>query len=351
LLRDADGPARLTTVGRIAACRQFVTLLRNRLLVRLCLRDHPEILQVPLDRPLFVVGQARTGTTLLYNLLAQDPAARAPRLWELARPVPPPDPEGTRKDPRVGELERDLASLLSVIPAVMTAHALDPRGPEECYHLLETAAFSATFLLYFEIPTYWSRLMLSSPQEAREAYAEFRRQIQILQLHAGGRRWVSKAPSHLFFLDALLEEVPEARIVHTHRDPLESIPSLCSLISIVRSFSSDRVDPAAIGAQTMEWYLEAGRRSESARTRAGDRIIDVVYPRLLADPVGTVKAVYDRLGYPFTAAFEGRMRSWLAENPQHKHGVHRYSLEQFGLDPARVEAATREYRATRLPRS
>ena len=348
LLADAEGPARLNFVGRIAARRQFVTLLRNRALARRWIEEHPETLDVPVERPLFVVGQARTGTTLLYNLLAQDPGVRAPLLWELRRPVPPPDPATRETDPRVRAIERELRSVVSLVPAVMTAHALDPRGPEECYHLLETSAFSSTFLLYFDIPSYWNRLMAATPGETRAAYAEFRRQVQILQLRVRGARWLSKSPAHLFFLEALFDTLPGARVVLTHRDPLESIPSLCSLIAIVRGLCTDRLDPAAIGESTLGWYMQAWRRSEEARAAAGDRVLDVAYRRLMADPLGAVRGIYERFGYPFTPAFEERMRAWLAANPQHKHGVHRYSLEQFGLDRDRVTQATEEYRRKRL---
>jgi hypothetical protein len=350
LQEDAEGPARLTFVGRIVARRQFVTLLRNRALARRWIADHPETLRVPVERPLFVVGQARTGTTLLYNLLAQDPAARAPLLWELRRPVPPPDPAASEPDPRLRETERDLRNVLSIIPAVMTAHAIDPRGPEECYHLAETSAFSSTFLLYFDIPAYWKRMLAATADEAREAYMEFRRQVQILQSGVSHRRWVSKSPAHLFFLDALLGAFPDASVVQTHRDPLESIPSLCSLIAIVRSFLTDDVDPRAIGEASLGWYLEAYRSSEASRAAAGARLLDVSYRALMADPVAAVRSIYATFGYPFTPAFEERMRAWLAANPQHKHGVHRYSLEQFGLDRSRVEAATADYRRRHLDR-
>lgn len=349
LLEDAEGAAALHVVGRIAARKQFTSILRNRFQVRQWLAGHPETLRVPVERPLFVVGQARTGTTLLYNLLAQDPAARAPKFWEVARPVPPPDPALGDDDPRVREVERDLSSALSIIPAVLTAHAIGTREPEECFPLLETAAFSFTFLLYFDIPAYWARLRAAGPAEARDAYGEYRRQVQILMTRAGGRRWLSKAPSHLFFLGELLGAFPDGRVILTHREPLESIPSLASLIAIVRSLSSDRVDPRAIGSSTLEWYLEAARRAEEARAQASaDRIVDVSYPRLVADPLGAVRAIYGRLGLPVTPAFEEGMRAWLAKNPQHKHGVHRYSLEQFGLDPEKVRAATDDYRRARL---
>jgi hypothetical protein len=243
-----------------------------------------------------------------------------------------------------------LNSALSVIPDVLTAHSMGTREPEECFPLLETSAFSFTFLLYFDVPTYWSRLRQASPTESQAAYGEYRRQVEILQTHTHHRRWLSKAPSHLIFLGELLRTFPDGCVILTHREPTESIPSLCSLISIVRSLYSDRVDRRAIGSSTLEWYLEASTRAEEARAATDpERLVDVPYPQLVADPIGTIRSIYHRLGDPVTPAFEEGMRAWLSRNPQHKHGVHRYSLDQFGLDADRIRAITSDYRRQRLP--
>jgi energy-converting hydrogenase Eha subunit C len=231
------------------------------------------------------------------------------------------------------------------VPGLATAHAVAANEPEECYQLLETAAFSITFVLYYDIPAYWAKLMASSADDARDAYRHFRDQVAIMQSRVAGRRWLSKSPAHLLFLDTLLETFPDAAIVIPHREPLEAIPSLCSLIALARSAASDDIDSAHVGATALDWFLASSRRAEAARaTLTAPRILDVTYANLLADPIGTVRAIYDRFGYPFTAEFERRMRDWLARNPQHKHGVHRYSLAQFGLDPARVRAVTEDYR-------
>lgn len=181
--------------------------------------------------------------------------------------------------------------------------------------------------------------------EAREAYRHFRDQVAIMQSRVGRRRWLSKSPAHLLFLDTLLETFPDAAVVIPHREPVEAIPSLCSLISLTRSAASDDVDAAGIGATAVDWFSESCRRAEAARAKfAGPSIMDVTCPALLADPIRAVRAIYDRFGYPFTPEFEQRMRRWLADNPQHKHGVHRYSLAQFGLDEARVRAVSDDYR-------
>jgi hypothetical protein len=349
LLDDANGAARLSSVGRRVIHERFANLLGNRLRVRQWLREHPRTLDVPVEQPLFVVGAPRTGSTLLYRLLAQDPQARAPRLWEINAPVPPPVPDAQRGDPRFARCERELARIHKFLPALAIAHDLRAGEPDECFPLLETSALSPTFILYFHIAKYKARLESASPAEIRDGYANFRHQVQILLMRSEGRRWLGKSPAHLFFLDALADAFPDGGIVMTHRDPVESIPSLASLIAIIRSVSSDHVEPKEVGRATLDWFVESARRLAAARASiAPARVVDVTYARLVCDPVGAVREIYAHFDLPLTRLFERRMSDWLAANPQHKRGVHRYALEQFGLDRDQVAAATQTYRSRYL---
>ena len=345
LLADANGAARLTHVGRWIVRARLANVIANRLRARQWMREHPATLGVAVDTPLFIVGQPRTGTTLLYGLLAQDPQARAPRLWEVNAPVPPPLPDGGRDDPRRVRCERDLARLHKYLPGLAIAHDVHADEPDECYPMLETSLLSPTFFLYLDIPSYWTRLKAAGADEVRATYDFFRQQIQILLARSEGRRWVSKSPAHLCFLDGLVAAFPGACVVMTHREPLESIPSLCSLAAIIRSASSDQVDARHVGGVTLDWFVEAAARAERAReTIAPDRVVDLTYARLVEDPVGAVRDIYSRFEFPLTRLFERRMSDWLAANAQYRRGVHRYTLEQFGLDGDRVFAATDSYR-------
>lgn len=345
LLDDANGPANLNYVGRWIVRERLANVIGNRMRARQWLREHPATHDVKISRPLFVVGQPRTGTTLLYLLLAQDPQARAPRLWEINAPVPPPLPDAGRDDPRYARCERELARLHKYLPGLAIAHDVRAGEPDECYPLLETSGLSPTFFLYLDIPSYWERLLSSPAAEVREAYGLYRAQLQILMMRAQGRRWVSKSPAHLCFLDALGDTFPDAGIVMTHREPAESIPSLCSLAAIIRSVGSDAVDPAHMGKVTLDWFTRSAARADAARDRMPPgRVQDVHYARLVADPVAVVRELYERFDLPYTALFERRMRDWLAAHPQHHKGVHRYSLEQFGLDRATVDRAAADYR-------
>jgi len=345
LLDDADGAARLNHVGRYVLRTRLSTMVAARLRVRQWLAEHPRTLDVPVERPLFIVGPPRSGTSLLYDLLAQDPQVRAPRLWEADSPVPPPVPDGGRDDPRYKRCARDLARLRKYAPNLAIAHELAVDAPHECFAFLEASAFSPTFLIYLHAPAYWKRLLAASDDEAREAYALFRRQVQIFLVRAQGRRWLSKSPAHMGFLDSLAGAFPDCAIVSTRREPLESIPSLCSLTAMVRSVGSDDVRPAEIGREIFDGFVESARREEAAQAALGPgRVHDVAYARLAADPMGVVRDIYERYDFPYTQVFERRMQAWLAAHPRHAHGVHEYSLEQFGLDREEVFEATDGYR-------
>lgn len=240
-------------------------VIANRLRARRWLREHTATADVAVQTPLFIVGQPRTGTTLLYASLAQDPQAGAPRLWEVNAPVPPPLPDGGRDDPRRKRSERELARLARYLPALTVAHEIRVDDPDECYPLLETSMLSPTFYLYLDIPSYWARLKSASADEVHAAYDFFRRQVQILLARSQGRRWVSKSPAHLCFVDGLAGAFADACIVMTHREPLESIPSPCSLAAIIRTASSDDVDPHRVGDAALDWFVESARRADRAR--------------------------------------------------------------------------------------
>src|SRR5262249_30155705 len=161
-----------------------------------------------------------------------------------------------------------------------------------------------------------------------------------------GHHWVLKAPAHLFSLDAITTVFPDACFVVTHRDPLECIPSACSLAAAYRDITSHQVDLIRLGAEVsevlavgVEWALEARASADPAR------FFDVSYPEMLADPIGVACSVYDHFGHMVESSMVDRMRRWLTENPQGKQGAHRYRLRQFGLQPSVLSNRFASYRA------
>lgn len=333
LLKSLQDEARLNTQGVIMLQRTILRLLVNRLLTEQAFAANPEMAETPIDRPLYILGFPRTGTTLLHSLLACDPASRWLRLWEGLHPAPAP--ESLQDDPRIATTRDWVAGFEKLVPNLARAHKLDATGPEECLWLIEHTFADLIFELRAHVPSYSKWLVEHEADES--SYRYYRRQLQMLGWKCRGNHWTCKAPRHLPGLGGLLSVFPDARIVQTHRCAESVLPSICSLCEITQSAASDTVDKTAIGAHWQQRLLEIERRSGEVRAAADPaQVLDVQYADLVGNPIDTVQRIYEYHSYNYSAEFENRMKQWLADNRQHKHGAHRYSLEEYGLDAETV---------------
>jgi hypothetical protein len=339
LLRSLDEEARLTPLGRMAARSRIVSLLELRLRLVDRVRTDPAVADEVIDRPLFVLGLPRTGTTVLYGMLASDPAMRSPASWEVGRPFPPPVVE----DPaRVAAMDKDLDRFRRIAPAIDAIHPMGARLPQECLALQAPEFASYEFVTAFPVPSYWEWLRSSDMTPAYRFEKTF---LQHLQAARRGRHWVLKTPGHLMWLDALLEVFPDALLVQTHRNPTQVLASVSSLMTAMRSSVSNDVDPHVVGREQLDAWRWGMERTMAVRGGlAADRVVDVRYEDTVSDPVGTVTRIYEHFGLELTPAVEQGVRDYLAANPRDKHGAHRYTLEEFGLDRDEVDAAFADYR-------
>ncbi len=215
--------------------------------------------------------------------------------------------------------------------------------PQECIEITSHTFASQRFHTTHFVPSYKAWL---DRHDQHGVYGFHRRFLQHLQWRCPTGRWVLKAPIHLFALDALFDSYPDACVVQTHRDPLKVMASQASLITLLRSAFSDRVDPGRIGAELTRRWAEGAERAISARRdwAIGDgRFLDVQYADLARDPLATVRRIYAHFGFDLSLEAERRMRRFLAENPKNKHGRHDYSLARFGLDAREVGRRFRVY--------
>lgn len=343
LTEAADREARLSAFGRLAMRGDIRRTLVNRLLLERDRERYPAIADERIERPLVITGLPRTGTTLLHALLAQDPAHRAPLTWEVMHPSPPPAVAADAGADRIARTARQLRWLDRLVPRFQAIHEVGAELPQECIAITAHSFMSLRFIVTHDLPGYKKFL---EQTDARDAYGLHRRFLQHLQYAASPRRWVLKAPGHLPHLDALLEVYPDAQIVQTHRDPTVSIPSLASLRTALRSCFSRRVDPASSGPEVAAYWAHALERADDVRRSHAEKpFYDVEYDALMADPIGTLRELYRRLGRELDADTEARMRAYLDANPQGKHGRHAYTAEQFGLKPGMVEDLFADYRA------
>jgi hypothetical protein len=341
LVDSLEQDNRLTPLGRLLLGNQLEGFAVARLGVVAALKEHPEILKEQISRPLFVLGLHRTGSTLLHRLLAADSAGRALALWELNQPGPTPPAE---KDRRIRETRRRIALFTGrLVPGFQSLHPMDAEAPEECFPLLMNTFRSLTFNHYGSIRSYREWLVGLGDANTLRVYEEYHSQLQLRQWGCPPRRWVLKAPVHAYGLAALLRLFPDACVVQTHRALAEVLPSLCSLRLLEHGLYSDNPDPHRIAAEAAKHVndlLDAARRAREAHP---GRVHDVSYRDLVSDPLGTARSIYERFDLPWASETEAGMRAWLAANPQGKHGRHRYSLEQFGLDRAAVDRLFPDY--------
>jgi hypothetical protein len=175
-------------------------------------------------------------------------------------------------------------------------------------------------------------------------YDFHRRLLQHLQAKRPGDRWVLKAPGHLFALDALLKRYPRATIIQTHRDPLRVMASMASHATVLRRAFSDAAEPKQIAADWADRWARALDRFLATRDLApAAQFLDVSYDAIESDPLAAVERVYDFLGWPLTPVARAAMNAFLAANPKNKHGVHRYTLEHYGLSRTTELARFRSY--------
>jgi hypothetical protein len=331
LLRSLVEDSQLNAFGRYFARRQVLELLCNRLTLKDYRTRHPDVEKQEIHQPLFVLGLPRTGTTLLYGLLAQDPAHRSPLSWEVDDPCPPAEEASYERDPRIERTEKRFEQLRQLSP---TFQAIHPIG---------SLLMSIRFEMCFDVAGYQEWFLEQDMASTYRYHAEF---LQHMQSRYARERWVLKSPGHLGPIDALLDQYPDALLVQTHRDPLRVIPSVSSLEYAGRGIASDAVDPKAIGRQQLRFWsalLEQGMRARAGRPEQAQQIFDLHFHEILSDPLGCVRRIYRHFDLELTPEALKRMQDYLAAHPREKHGEHRYSLEGFGLDEAEVRETFASY--------
>jgi len=305
---------------------------------------HPELANEQIVEPVFIVGVSRSGTTALSHLLSVDPGVRAPRQWEAQSPVPPPEAATYETDERyLAAVEADENSIIHALnPSFKAMHYDPPNMPTECVPVMAQNMVSLQFNAMFNLPDYADFVM---GVDHVPTYEYHKRLYQLLQSRHPGR-WVLKTPHHALAVDAIATVYPDARFVWTHRDPATCIASTASISCGLGSTFTDADHRQSAGEVWTTMLTEMIERVGDARTRHGDRFVDVDYRQLVADPLATTAQLYDDLGIELSAEAERRMTAHVAEHRQHRFGKHEYDYADFGLVRDDLNDRLAGYRAT-----
>ena len=338
LISSLRDEARLTTFGKFAMRNALQRSADSRFLVEKAISENPAILDEPVSDPVFIIGTPRSGTTILQAMLDCDAAHRSPLCWECLLPYPAPTPETCRDNPRIDTIRREFEIMFKLVPNLRKKHYISADSPQECVAITALNFCSYQYLAQADLPSYnhW----LSNEADQLQNLRWHRRFLQYLQ--SGGMRpvrWLLKSPLHLLRVRELFEVYPDARIVMPHREPFRFLASVASLIASTRSLYTDHHDPVQTGRvllRTWGGYLDRYLRDRETLDK-GNNFVDFHFDDFVRNQMEIVETIYDRHGWQLDPQSRARMEQFLRRERKDKHGVHSYSLEQFGIAPADVE--------------
>jgi hypothetical protein len=352
LTQALQNEADLTPGGRYYWSERLLGILVTRLRGCECIRRHPEVLYERIGAPIIILGLTRTGTTLLQRLIASDERFYSAAYWEARFPAPEADDLlGSR---RAALAKAEIDAMLAANPDLMTVHPFDAMDADEDILILDQTLLSRTAETLACVPSYYAWLRT---QDLRPAYRYWYRTLQLLQWQKRRRgltaqRWVLKTPMHLAFVDHILELLPDATFVQTHRDPLTTIPSYASMVHelwLGVSTSADPLETARQTSATLEHDL--ARCLEVRATLPEGTFIDVDFRNTVTDPVGVIERIYSHVGLEMTDLAARQIRNYMQSHPREARPEHKYSLEQYGFTEAEIRRRFNAYRHKHIERS
>jgi hypothetical protein len=336
LLESYQREADLTELGSKINRFFLRGALAARLLSQAAWQQYPEHADVGIERPVFVTGLPRTGTTALHRLLGADPAHQGLQMWLTEYPQPRPPRDTWDKNPIFQQVQARYTQHHEENPGFTGLHLMTADGLEECWQLLRQSLHSVSYETLAHLPSYAQWL---SRQDWGPSYRRHRKNLQLIGLNDAGKRWVLKNPSHLFALDALMATYPDALVVQCHR-PVETImASMCSLAENAGAGWSDSFVGARVGNDQMETWSRGLALFNAERAKHDPaQFCDVDYFDLVADPIATVAGVYHHFGLPLS---DGARRGMEKSHAESQTGAgapkHSYSLADYGLTAESVK--------------
>jgi hypothetical protein len=327
--------ASLSPFGRLAARSDLKRMLSTLLILADAEREDAAILKRPLAPPIFIAGLPRSGTTFLHGLLAEDPANRAPRIWEAIYPYPAHRAAGFGAGRRKVQLQLRFYTRLS--PGIRSLHPIEADSPQECIEVTSHVFRSPRFDDVYRAPSYRAWLAASGYDEGYRFLARFLRHLQ--GPGEPPRRWILKSPEHVFSIDALSRAFPDAMLVFVHRDPGHVLGSAARLTELLRAPFTTAIDRWEIGRKVADYWQDGMRAmvklADDRSFPLHSRLVHVQYRPLVADPIGTIARIYDAFGLELSREARAAMAAKVARAPNGGYGANRYRPEEFGIDPGR----------------
>ena len=330
LLRAFDQDTTFTEVGADFAYGTVMAILVARLYTQRGFAGAPPAHAPPIREPLVITGIPRTGTTALHKLLSMDPQFQGLEHWLADYPMIRPPRSTWPANPAFQASRAGLEAFFVAMPQLRKAHDMVADEVGECLDILRQSFVSNRFGAGIHVPSYDEWFFAQSEMPSYQRYADV---LRLIGTAEPGKRWLLKNPGHVAQLEALFTVFPDARVIHTHRDPVAAIPSLCSTLYMSRAiYEGENTERRVIGRRECRYWSAALESAAQARMRREPQFIDVEHRAFHRDPIGTVRSIYDKFELSLSSAAEARMRDWVRADPTTKHGEHRYDI-QSGASP------------------
>ncbi|WDF74312.1 sulfotransferase family protein [Novosphingobium sp. KACC 22771] len=344
-LDAANAEARLTAEGAAGLREVVVKGLVSRLRMVEDIRRHPEILDEQVDVAGIILGLPRTGSTIFHRLLAHAPGMTAIRWYEAQNFAPFPEDQPGQPDGRRAYARAMIDGWLAAAPELASIHPLDPEAPDEEILILGQMFVSTMVEAMAFIPSFAQWLNTYDQSKGHEDLKTILKYLQWQDPSRRGKRWVLKSPSNLPYTELAARAFPDAVLIMTHRDPLQTVPSYVSMQAALYKLSGTIPDHE-VGAFWFKRLTDWMNRFEAARGRIGEqRFIDIDYRDVARDPLTQARHVLARMGIPLNAELDEALAEFMAGNQREQRPMHDYSLERFGLEEAEILAAFADYRA------
>ena len=335
LIDSINNEANLNEIGIQAQPIRIQGLLSNRLRFEEDLKKFPEILDQQIIAPIVIVGLPRTGSTMTHRLLASDPNHTAMLWWEGRYPALLPGEKRGDIETRMELGKAEVDAVVAASPEALDIHPWDYKGADEEILLLEHNFLSTVPESFMALPSYSKWI---EEQDHTLAYEDLKKFIQYLQWQNPGRekkRWVLKSPHHLGFIDKMISVFPDAKIIQTHRDPVKTVPSFCSMCANLFEPLTTNFDKVFIGKHWSNKLTRALNHCMNISEKHPDNFLDLEFLNMIKDPIDEMKKIYEFIGEPFGEKTEVAMEAWREEN-KHEMGAHKYSLEEYDLTESQI---------------
>lgn len=340
---NAEG--RLTPDGRAGTVEVIVKGLVSRLRMIEDIKRHPEILDEKLEVAGIILGLPRTGSTIFHRLLASAPGMTAIKWFEAQNFAPFPGEEPGNPAERRAYAQAMIDGWLKLAPELASIHPLDPEAPDEEILILGQMFVSTMVEGMNFVPGFTRWLNTYDQSKGHEDLKTILKYLQWQDPSRRGAKWILKSPSNLPYAETAAAAFPDALLIMTHRDPVQTVPSYISMQAALYKLSAT-VSDAEVGAFWFPRLAEWTRMFEAARARIGeDRFIDIDYREVGKNPLAQAERVLARMGIPIDDQLEEVLAEFMAGNQREQRPLHDYSPERFGLDEDTIKREFADYRA------